>query len=487
MAALMLQGTGSDVGKSVLVAGLCRAFANRGLAVRPFKPQNMSTNAAVTADGGEIGRAQATQALAARVAPNVDMNPVLLKPQGDRTSQLVVRGRVRGVLRASEWRKGREGLLDEVLGSYHRLARAADLVIVEGAGSPAEINLRAGDIANMGFARAAQVPVVLVGDIDRGGVIASLVGTKVVIDPEDAAMVRGFLVNKFRGDPALFDDGYRAIAARTGWRGYGVVPWLAAAARLPSEDSVVLQRPHGGKGGRILIACPITPHLANFDDLDPLRLEPQVELVMVPPGTPIPAEAALIVLAGSKATIADLRALRREGWDVDVRAHVRRGRPVLGLCGGYQMLGRSVADPGGVEGRAETVEGLGLLAIDTVLTGDKRLMAVRGSARGARLEGYEMHLGQTVGPDTVRPVALLDDGRHEGATSSDGLVAGSYVHGLFGLAEQRHAWLAPLGVTAQGGDHRADVDAALDGIAAELEQYVDLDALLALAHGAGPA
>ena len=282
----MLQGTGSDVGKSVLVAGLCRALANRGLVVRPFKPQNMSNNAAVTA-GGEIGRAQATQALAARAEAHVDMNPVLLKPQGDRTSQLVVRGQVRGILRAADWRRGREGLMPEVLASYRRLAAQADIVVVEGAGSAAEVNLRGGDIANMGFARAAGVPVVLVGDIDRGGVIASLVGTHRVIDPADAAMIAGFLVNKFRGDPALFAEGLTTIAAHTGWHGYGLVPWLTAAGRLPSEDGVVLQKAAArGTGGKAIVACPVTPHIANFDDLEPWRLEPAVELVMVPPGRP---------------------------------------------------------------------------------------------------------------------------------------------------------------------------------------------------------
>lgn len=480
MAAVMLQGTGSDVGKSVLVAGLCRAFANRGLSVRPFKPQNMSNNAAVTADGGEIGRAQATQALAGRVDASVDMNPVLLKPQGDRTSQLVVRGQVRGILKAAQWRQGREGLLDEVLASYRRLAAEADIVVIEGAGSPAEINLRAGDIANMGFARAAGVPVVLVGDIDRGGVIASLVGTRAVIDPADAAMIHGFLVNKFRGDPALFADGYQAIAERTGWRGYGVVPWLVDAARLPSEDAVVLQRPAAATDGRIVIACPITAHISNFDDLDPLRLEPEVELVMVPPGSPIPAEAAMIVLPGSKATIADLRFVREQGWDIDIRAHHRRGRPVLGLCGGYQMLGRTIADPQGIEGSAETIDGLGLLAVDTVLGGDKRLVEVRGTALRAPFQGYEMHLGFTSGPDTGRAPVVFDDGRTDGAASADGLVTGSYVHGLLGLAAQRRAWLARLGVEGSGPDHRASVDAALDRIAAELEQHVDLDALIAL-------
>ncbi|MES2449068.1 MAG: cobyric acid synthase [Pseudomonadota bacterium] len=484
MGAVMLQGTGSDVGKSVLVAGLCRALANRGLTVRPFKSQNMSNNAAVTADGGEIGRAQATQASACRAEPTVDMNPVLLKPQGDRTSQLVVRGRVRGTLRAAQWREGREGLLVEVLESYRRLRDEADIVVVEGAGSPAEINLRDGDIANMGFARAAGVPVILIGDIDRGGVIASLVGTRAVIDPEDAAMIRGFIVNKFRGDPSLFDDGYRAIEERAGWRGYGVVPWLAEAVRLPSEDAVILERRGTNADGRTMIACPITPRISNFDDLDPLRLEPDVDLIMVPPGTPIPAEAALIVLAGSKATIPDLAFLRAEGWDIDILAHYRRGRPVLGLCGGYQMLGRSVADPDGIEGPAGIVPGLGLLDVTTTLSPQKTLERVTGTALGARFDGYEMHMGETTGPDTARPVGRFDDGRPDGATSPNGLVAGSYVHGLLADARQRRAWLARIGIEGSGPDHRASIDAALDAIAATLEKHLDIDAIIALSKTA---
>ncbi len=484
MAALMLQGTGSDVGKSVLVAGLCRAFANRGLSVRPFKPQNMSNNAAVTADGGEIGRAQATQAIACRVEPSVDMNPVLLKPQGDRTSQLIVRGQVRGTLAAARWREGRAGLLVDVLDSFERLSAGCDLVVVEGAGSPAEINLRDGDIANMGFARAADVPVILVGDIDRGGVIASLVGTRAVIDPADAAMIHGFLVNKFRGDPALFDDGYRAIEARSGWRGYGVVPWLADAGRLPSEDAVILERSAMSTGRRVTIACPITPRIANFDDLDPLRLEPGVSLVMIPPGTAIP-DVDMIILAGSKATIPDLAFVRAQGWDIDIRAHHRRGKPVLGLCGGYQMLGRSIADPHGIEGPAGTVEGLGLLDIDTVLTATKTLERVEGIAGGARFAGYEMHMGETHGAGLVQPVGHRADGSPEGAISADGLVAGSYVHGLLALAEQRAVWLARIGVDAVGPDHGASIDAALDAIATTLERHLDLDAMLALAQCAG--
>lgn len=478
----MIQGTGSDVGKSVLVAGLARAFANRGLRVLPFKPQNMSNNAAVTADGGEIGRAQATQALACRAAPSVDMNPVLLKPQGDRTSQLIVRGKVQGQLHAARWREGREGLLDVVLESHARLAAACDLVLVEGAGSPAETNLRRGDIANMGFARAAGVPVVLAGDIDRGGVIAALVGTHCVIDPADAAMIRGFLVNKFRGDPALFAEGMTTIERHTGWRGLGIVPWLAEAYRLPSEDAVILERGGGGtRAGRRVVACPITPRIANFDDLDPLRLEPGIELVMVPPGRPIP-DAALIVLAGSKATCADLRFLREQGWDIDIRAHHRRGRPVLGLCGGYQMLGRRVADPDGIEGPAGAVEGLGLLDVETVLRGDKTVRPVRGEALGAPFTGYEIHLGRTDGVDTARPLVRFDDGRADGAMRADGLVMGSYVHGLLGDAAPRRALLARIGVEARGPDHHADVDAALDAIAAALEAALDLDAMLAIAR-----
>ena len=485
MAALMLQGTGSDVGKSVLVAGLCRALVRRGLSVRPFKPQNMSNNAAVTVDGGEIGRAQAMQAFAARVEPHTDMNPVLLKPQADRTSQLIVHGKVRGTMGSSNFREGRRPLLAEVMESYHRLAAQCDIVVVEGAGSPAEINLRAGDIANMGFARAAHVPVVLIGDIDRGGVIAAIAGTRMVISPADAAMIHGFIVNKFRGDPALFDDGYRAIERLTDWRGYGVVPWLSPAVRLPSEAAVLLERRADRGNGRLLIACPIIPRISNFDDLDPLRLEPGVDLMMVPPGQPIPAEAALIILAGSKATIADLAALRREGWDVDIIAHHRRGRPVLGLCGGYQMLGRRIADPHGIEGVSGAIDGLGLLDVETTLQPVKALRHVTGEALGGRFSGYEMHMGETGGGDTVRPFARLDDWRVDGAISASGTVMGSYVHGLFGDAGLRGALLAHMGIAATGQDYTADVDRALDEIAASLEEHVDITALIALAQGAG--
>lgn len=481
MPAIMLQGTGSDVGKSVLVAGLCRLLTNRGMKVLPFKPQNMSNNAAVTSDGGEIGRAQALQALACRAPLHVDMNPVLLKPQSDRTSQVIVHGKVVGNTGSGYFREQKDGLLEAVLGSYSRLRAQSDIVIVEGAGSPAEINLRAKDIANMGFARAANVPVVLVGDIDRGGVIASIVGTQAVIDPEDAAMIRGFLVNKFRGDVALFADGYAAIEERTGWEGVGVVPWIAAARRLPAEDAVALQTPNEPHEGKTEIAVLMLSRIANFDDFDPLAQESGVQLTMVPPGTPVPASASLIIIPGTKATIADLAFLRTQGWDTDIAAHVRRGGRVLGICGGYQMLGRSISDLHGVEGPPETVQGLGLLPVDTTLGADKTLRTVSGTSvrDAAPFTGYEIHVGTTHGD--APPLLRMADGRSEGAVSADGRIAGCYVHGMFARAEQRQHWLDGA---SNGTDHDIAVDGALDELAAELEKVVAVDRLIAIAKEA---
>mgnify|MGYP002621988499 CR=1 FL=1 len=409
--ALMFQGTGSDVGKSLIVAGLSRALANRGMKVLPFKPQNMSNNAAVTADGGEIGRAQALQARAARVAPGVDMNPVLLKPQSDVGAQVVVRGRVFANADAARYQSLKRELMAHVLDSFGRLRREADIVLVEGAGSASEVNLRAGDIANMGFARAAGVPVVLVGDIERGGVIASLAGTRHVIDPADAATIRGFIVNRFRGDPALFAAGMAEIARLTGWAALGLVPYFPDARRLPAEDALALTGKDAGRNasGRIRIAVPILPHISNFDDLDPLEAEPDVELVRVWPGEALPGDARLVLLVGSKSTLSDLAALRAAGFDIDIAAHLRRGGHVLGLCGGYQMLGRRVADPEGIEGERGSVEGLGLLEVETVLTGDKTLRAATGrTADGASFAGYEMHMGVTQGADCARPFAAID-------------------------------------------------------------------------------
>lgn len=482
--ALMFQGTGSDVGKSLIVAGLARALVRRGLKVLPFKPQNMSNNAAVTADGGEIGRAQALQARAARVAPSVHMNPVLLKPQSEVGAQIVVQGRVYGRATSAEYQLIKPELMAFVQDSFARLKSEADIVLVEGAGSASEINLRANDIANMGFARAADVPVVLIGDIDRGGVIASLVGTKAVIDADDAALVQGFLVNKFRGDPALFANGMALITTATGWEALGLVPFFPEARLLPAEDALALEAARPAKpNARIKIAVPILPHIANFDDLDPLDAEQAVDLVRVRPGKALPGDAELIILPGSKATIADLAALREAGFDIDIAAHLRRGGNVLGLCGGYQMLGRAIHDPDGIEGPAGTALGLGLLDVETTLSADKRLEPVLGeTSDGAPFAGYEMHMGVTDGPDCGRPFARLADGLPEGAISSDGRVVGTYIHGLFTDDRQRSAWLKRFAGGAAGVAYEALVEEALDRFAAHLEAHIDVDRLLKLSR-----
>ncbi len=398
--ALMLQGTGSDVGKSVLAAGLCRALVRRGLSVRPFKPQNMSNNAAVTADGGEIGRAQALQARACGVALHTDMNPVLLKPQTETGAQVVVQGRVIGNAKARDYQAMKPDLMGTVLESFARLRDVADIVVVEGAGSAAEVNLRAADIANMGFAQAANVPVVLIGDIDRGGVIAQLVGTWNLLSDRERDLTRGFIVNKFRGDPSLFHDGRAIIREQTGMADYGVVPWFDGAAALPREDAFDIGA-EDAAAGAIKIAVPVFSRIANFDDLDPLRAEPDVSVVMVRAGEALPGDADLILLPGSKATLADLAFVRDQGWDIDIAAHVRRGGAVLGICGGYQMLGRIVSDPDGIEGPPGESFGLGLLDIDTVLTTDKKLVEVSGNETqtGAAVSGYEMHVGESHGPE----------------------------------------------------------------------------------------
>ncbi|MCC6981909.1 MAG: cobyric acid synthase [Bauldia sp.] len=483
---VMLQGTGSHVGKTTLVAGLCRLFARRGLRVRPFKPQNMSNNAAATADGGEIGRAQALQARAAGVMPSVHMNPVLLKPESETGSQVIVQGKRWKTLRAADYARRKTKLMPRVLESLAVLEEDADLVLVEGAGSPAEINLRAGDIANMGFAAAAGMPVVLVGDIERGGVIASLVGTKAVLGESDAALVRGFVVNKFRGDPRLFDGGQAMIEERTGWACLGVVPWLTAANDLPAEDVLGLARADEAtetSAGEIVVAVPLLPRIANFDDLDPLRMEPGVRIVPVRPGEAVPAETRLVVLPGSKSTIADLRFLREQGWDVDIKAHVRRGGAVLGLCGGYQMLGRRILDPAGVEGGGEA-EGLGLLDVETVLMAEKITSPTSAVhvASGEAVHAYEIHLGRSFGADCERPMFMVG-GRREGASSADGRVAGSYLHGLLAADGFRRAFLASLGaVEAAGLGYEARIDAVLDALADHLERHLDVEQVLRIAR-----
>lgn len=483
--ALMIQGTGSNVGKSMLVAGLCRIAWQRGLSVAPFKPQNMSNNAAVTSDGGEIGRAQALQALACGLAPHTDMNPVLLKPESETGSQVVVHGKRLTTVRAREYAKLKSQLMTAVLDSFNRLKAAHDLVIVEGAGSPAEVNLRAGDIANMGFALASQTPVILCGDIDRGGVIAQIVGTQAVIAPDDNALIRGFLINKFRGDPSLFDDGYDLIKQHTGWPGFGVIPWFTDASNLPAEDALDITTRTRARG--LHIVCLRLSRIANFDDMDPLAQEPGVRLTMLNAGQAIPGDADVVIIPGSKSTRSDLAYLRAQGWDVDLSAHLRRGGHVHGICGGYQMLGTIVADPDGIEGPAGTDNGLSHLNVETTMTGDKRLTEVSAIHAPSQtpFTGYEIHIGRTIGPDTARPFAHIgthpDTAQKDGAISPDGRITGSYLHGMFRDDAFRNAWLAHFDV-AQTISYDVRVDATLDALATHLEAVLDIDNLFAQAR-----
>lgn len=488
MSALMVMGTGSDVGKSLIVAGLCRAYRNRGMRVCPFKPQNMSNNAAVTADGGEIGRAQALQAQAAGMLLSVHMNPVLLKPETDIGSQVIVQGKRVATMSARDYFRERARFLPAILESYQRLKAEADLVLIEGAGSPAEINLRDNDLANMGFAEAADVPVLLVGDIHRGGVIASLIGTRAVLTEPDARRIKAFLINNFHGDIRLFDDGVRMIRERTGWVSAGVVPHFSAARNLPAEDALALDRVLSGAGA-IKIAVPRLSRIANFDDLDPLRLEDGVSVVFVQPGEALPGDAALVLLPGSKSTLADMAYFRAQGWDIDLEAHVRRGGRVLGLCGGYQMLGRMIHDPEGIEGPAASLAGLGLLDIETTLTPNKALITRMAThlETGAPMRGYEMHLGLSRGPARARPFAVLNgdlghsEPRDEGAVSPDGRIAGTYLHGIFAEDGFRRAFLKGIGFAGSGNSYGALIEETLDGLARHLEAHIDLDRLLAIA------
>lgn len=493
--AIMLQGTGSDVGKTVLVAGLCRAARNRGLIVRPFKPQNMSNNAAVSDDGGEMGRAQWLQALACGVPPSVHMNPILLKPQTDTGSQIIIQGQVRGQAQGRDYQNLKPDLLNYVMESWRITCDGADIVIVEGAGSPAEINLRDGDIANMGFAIKANVPVVLVGDIDRGGVIASLVGTHVILPPEDREMIAGFLINKFRGDVSLFDDGLAAITDYTGWPSFGVIPWLKSVAQLPAEDSIVLERFNKSSSKTLKIAVPMLSRIANFDDFDPLKAEPDVELVMVAPGQSIPSDARLIIIPGTKSTIADLHFLRSQGWDKDIAAHVHKGGYLMGICGGYQMLGKKIADPlnieGQINGQDQIVKALGYLDIETIMESRKTIGNVDAviSSTGEQVKAYEIHVGHSTGPDTQRPFSTLinltratsNSERQDGAVSANGRVCGTYLHGLFANDAYRRNFLHSFGAKASSLDYLTMIDAALDMLANELEACIDIDALLEIA------
>lgn len=482
---LMVQGTTSDAGKSTVAAALCRLLARSGVKVVPFKPQNMALNSAVTADGGEIGRAQALQAQAAGLAPHTDMNPVLLKPSSDTGAQVVIHGRVRADMNARDYHRYKPVAMQAVLESYQRLRAQYDAVIVEGAGSPAEINLRERDIANMGFAEAVDCPVILVADIDRGGVFAHFVGTLACLSDSERARIVGFVINRFRGDISLLEPGLEWLRQQTGKPVLAVLPYLHGLF-LDAEDAI---QPSQSGTGRFRIAVPVLPRISNHTDFDALRAHPDIDLQFIGPDRPLPA-ADLVILPGSKNTRADLAWLRAQGWPAALKRHLRYGGKVIGICGGFQMLGRTIDDPDAVEGKAGESEGLGLLDIDTVLTREKRLLQVAGrcafSDTDAAVAGYEIHMGTSRGPAMERPVFHLD-GHAEGARSPDDLVLGSYLHGMFDTPQACDALLRWAGLESS----------ALPDIARLREQSLEriadaavplLDALSSLAwHGSGAA
>ncbi len=481
--ALMFMGTGSDVGKSLIVAGLCRAWARRGIRVAPFKSQNMSNNAAVTSDGGEIGRAQALQARAAGRAPITAMNPVLLKPEHESGAQVILRGARVATLSARAYFAARERYLPAVLSAFDELSAQADLILVEGAGSASEINLRANDIANFGFAAAKNIPVIVIGDISRGGVIAALAGTFQVIAPSDARLCVGTLINRFQGDPDLFAQGLEQIEKLTGRPCFGPVPHFDAAHLLPAEDILGLTGSATDMTDpKVHVVVPRLPRMANFDDLDPLRTHPGVRVSIIGAGQALPP-ADLVILPGSKSTCADLEFFRQQGWDLDLNYHVRRGGHVLGICGGFQMLGQRISDPDGIEAKAQSIEGLGLLQVETRLTPRKQLRAEQAvdSRHGQPLTGYHMHLGQTRGTDCAVPFARVN-GQPEGAVSANGQVMGTYLHGLFASDPFRHAFLRSMASDiGQGPAYEARIETVLDQLADHLEQHLDLERLLDLA------
>ena len=473
MSTLMIQGTTSDAGKSTLVTALCRWFKRQGVSVVPFKPQNMALNSAVTADGGEIGRAQAVQAQACGLEAHTDMNPVLLKPNSDTGSQVIIQGRAVGNMNAVTYHDYKRVAREAVLDSHARLAAQYPVVMVEGAGSPAEINLRAGDIANMGFAEAVDCPVLLVADIDKGGVFAHLVGTLELLEPSEQARIKGFVINRFRGDIALLKPGLDWLEQRTGKPVLGVLPYLSDF-HLEAEDAVQVLQPD--KTGAVLrVAVPVLPRISNHTDFDPLRLHPQVDLQFVAPGQPIPA-ADLIILPGSKSVRADLARLREHGWDVAIARHLRYGGKLLGICGGLQMLGTRIDDPHGLEGPAGSSEGLGLLDFSTVLEAEKQLRNVRGQLAldGLDVSGYEIHAGVSNGPALANPAVRLDDGRSDGAISADGQVMATYLHGLFEQPAACAALLTWAGLReAQQVDYHARRERDIERLADLVEAHLD--------------
>ncbi len=477
---LMVQGTTSDAGKSTLVTALCRWLRRQGVAVAPFKPQNMALNSAVTADGGEIGRAQAVQAQACHLAPHTDMNPVLLKPNSDVGAQVIIHGRAVTSMNAAAYHDYKRIAKQAVLESHQRLLDAYQVVMVEGAGSPAEINLRANDIANMGFAEAVDCPVILIADIDRGGVFAHLVGTLELLSASERARVKGFVINRFRGDIALLQPGLDWLEERTGIPVLGVLPYLMDF-HLEAEDAIDV-RQAAKTGESLKVVVPVLPRISNHTDFDPLRLHPQVQLTFVGPGQAMPA-ADLVILPGSKSVRADLAFLRAQGWDAAIERHLRYGGKLLGICGGLQMLGRTLSDPHGLEGAAGDSAGLGWLALDTVLEPEKQLRNVRGrlALEDAEVGGYEIHAGVTTGPALENPAVRLDNGRCDGALSADGQVMGTYLHGLFEAPDACAALLRWAGLgEVQPLDYHGLRERDIERLADQVEAYLDTAKLKAL-------
>ena len=473
MTTLMVQGTTSDAGKSTLVTALCRWVVRQGVPVVPFKPQNMALNSAVTAEGGEIGRAQAVQAQAANLAPHTDMNPVLLKPNSDTGSQVIIHGRAVTSMNAVAYHDYKAIAMQAVLASHARLSAAYPVVMVEGAGSPAEINLRANDIANMGFAEAVDCPVLLIADINRGGVFAHLVGTLELLSPSEQARVKGFIINRFRGDIALLQPGLDWLEARTGKPVVGVLPYVMDL-HLEAEDGI--DQRQIDKAAQVLkVVVPVLPRISNHTDFDPLRLHPQVDLQFVGPGQAIPA-ADLIILPGSKSVRSDLAYLRANGWDTAIARHLRYDGKVLGICGGLQMLGEQVHDPLGLEGPEGSSDGLGLLAFSTTLEAEKQLRNVHGRLvlEEAPVSGYEIHAGVTRGAALAQPAVRLDDGRSDGACSDDGQILGTYLHGLFETPAACSAVLRWAGLQdVQEVDYHGLRERDIERLADLVEQHLD--------------
>ena len=486
--AIMVQGTTSDAGKSTLVAGLCRLLHREGVSVAPFKPQNMALNSAVTVDGGEIGRAQALQAQAAGVEAHTDMNPVLLKPNSDTAAQVVIHGRARGDMNARDYHAYKSTAMAAVMESFDRLRRRYDVVVVEGAGSPAEVNLREGDIANMGFAVAVKCPVVLVADIDRGGVFAHLTGTLDCLAPKERDLVKGFVINRFRGDRALLQPGVEWLTSRTSKPVYGVLPYMHGL-HLDAEDSIQTAQAPAISNERFRIVVPVLPRISNHTDFDALRAHPQCDVVFVGPGMAIP-NADLVILPGSKSVHADLRFLVQQGWDRAIERHLRYGGKLIGICGGMQMIGTKLDDPLGTEGTACSMPGLGLLDFETTLDARKRLKRVEGRLRigsGAKASGYEIHMGVTTGPALRRPALDLPDGP-DGALSLDGQILATYVHGLFDEPEACSALLAWAGLEEPiAVDYRLLRERSIDRVADAIAEHTDVAALFAhaLLHRSG--